>query len=182
MISLSPAVQQPQISPLDWAGEPQLCPKWVGFPSRAGLPASLIWSGEGEVPALGTCVHIYMNGFGSAEVKAYFHADGYLGIICQPLEMPGWYQKQSPSVTLGHFFGRELDPFRPQVTPALALSEAEQLARWCEAADQAHEANSNNPAIIDPSDWIPDYLPEGDITDNQDSTECPEHPQGEQRS
>lgn len=166
--------KQPEISPLDWAGDPQLCPKWVGFPTRAGLPAGLIWSGSGAVPAIGEHVHLCLNGFGPAEVKAYFHADGYLGVVCAPDELPAWFRQQKPGVTLGHFFGRELDAFRPMRAAAAAPSEAEQLAQWSEAVDQAHEANGNNPAINDPGDWIPDYPPQA-----EDEADDPEHSQGE---
>lgn len=171
MMTPPPAANQPQISPLDWAGEPALCPKWVGFLSRIGLPGGLTWSGVGEVPAVGGRVHIYLNSFGPAEVKAYFHADGYLGVICQPDVLLAWYQQQSPGVTLGHFFGRELDPFRPKPAPAAALSEAEQPGQWSEAHDQAHEANGSNPAINNLADWIPDYpLQEEGPDDSQDKT------------
>lgn len=181
-ITPASAPQQPQISPLNWAGDSALCPQWVGYPSRAGLPAGLTWSGAGEVPAVGAHVHIYLNGFGPAEVKAYFHADGYLGVICQPNEMPAWYRQQSPGVTLGHFFGRELDSFRPQHTPLAAVAVDDQLSQWSDALDQAHEANGNNPAIHDPGDWIPDYPPETELHENQDREEYPEDPQDEQRN
>ena len=154
------SAKQPEISPLDWAGDPQLCPQWVGFPTRAGLPAGLIWSGTGEVPAIGERVSISMNSFGPAEVKAYFHADGYLGVICSPDELPAWFRQQNSGVLLGHFFGRELEPFRAMSTVTAAPSEAEQLAQWSNAVDHAHEANGNNSAISDPGDWIPDYPPQ----------------------
>lgn len=127
MISTGPAPQQPQISPLDWAGDPDQCPKFVGFPTRAGLPSDLIWSGRGEVPAIGARVRIHMNSFGPAEVKAYFHADGYLGVICQPDKMPA--HLEAHSVTQGHFFGIELE--RRKATPqSLSVCEArEELDR-----------------------------------------------------
>ena len=111
MITPAPASQQPQISPLDWAGDPQQCPQWVGFPTRAGLPAGLQWSGSGEVPTIGARVHIYLNSIGAAEVKAYFHGEGWLGVLCQADTMPEHLAKHG--VTLGHFFGRELEPYSP---------------------------------------------------------------------
>ncbi len=129
MIIPAPAAKQPQISPLAWAGAPEQCPQWVGFPTRAGLPAGLQWSGRGEVPAIGTRVHIYMNGIGPAEVKAYFHAEGYLGVLCQPDKMPEHLAKHG--VTLGHFFGRELEPYTPgpaapaQVPEVVGISSQE---------------------------------------------------------
>ncbi|HEX8328123.1 MAG TPA: hypothetical protein VF629_11325 [Hymenobacter sp.] len=111
MITPAPAAKQPQISSLDWASDPDQCPQWVGYPTRAGLPAGLQWSGSGEVPAIGARAHIYMNSIGPAEVKAYFHAEGYLGVLCQPDKMPEHLAKHG--VTLGHFFGRELEPYTP---------------------------------------------------------------------
>ncbi|WP_345237628.1 hypothetical protein [Hymenobacter saemangeumensis] len=146
------------------------------------LPIDLEWSGTTAVPPIGSRVHIYMNGFGAAEVKAYFHADGYLGVICQPDEMPDWYQKQAPGVTLGHFFGRELEPRQrtpapaaAAVTAALAVPPSE-LARVSDRPDDAHAACGNDPGLQQADDWIPDY-PE----DNQDGAEYPEYPGDEQR-
>ncbi len=129
MITPAPAAKQPQISPLDWTGDPQQCPQWVGFPTRAGLPTGLQWSGRGEVPAIGARVHIYLNSIGPAEVKAYFHAEGWLGMLCQPDKMPEHLAKHC--VTLGHFFGRELEPYMPgpaapaQVTGVVEISSQE---------------------------------------------------------
>ena len=151
MITPAPAPQQPHISPLDWAGAPEQCPKWVGFPTRAGLPAGLTWSGRGEVPVIGARVHIYMNSFGPAEVKAYFHADGFLGVICQPDTMPERLQRHG--VTLGHFFGRELEPYTPgPAAPALQRRDPDEAG-----FEQAHLANGYDPTINRADDWIPDY-------------------------
>ncbi|WP_400194275.1 hypothetical protein [Hymenobacter sp. B81] len=162
MLTPVPAPQQPVISPLDWAGNPQQCPPWVGFPSLAGLPAGLTWSGRGDVPAIGARVHIYLNGFGPAQVMAYFHAEGYLGVICQPDTMP--VRLQQHGVTLGHFFGRELEPYSPgPAAPALA-------AEVGAIEPVAFPLNQSN-------DWIPDYPPEeGDelVRANQHGAEHPE--------
>ena len=130
--SSASAARQPTLSPTAWIGEPQACPAWVGFPSLAGFPAGLQWSGRGQVPAIGDSVHIYLNSFGPAEVKAYFHAEGFLGVVCAPETLPAWFQRQCPGVTLGHCFGRELEPYQP--TPA--------------------------PVVGSPEDWIPDYPPQ----------------------
>jgi len=109
------------------------------------------------VPVIEAHVRIYMNGIGPAEVKAYFHGDGYLGVLCQPDTMPEHLRQHG--VTLGHFFGRELEPYIPDpVAPALV------------------------PEVPD-GDWIPEYPPqEGhELTDDkQDSTEYPEQPADEQ--
>ncbi|WP_426491310.1 hypothetical protein [Hymenobacter sp. 102] len=130
--SSASAARQPTLSPTAWTGEPQACPAWVGFPSLAGFPAGLQWSGRGQVPAIGARVSIYLNGFGPAEVKAYFHAEGFLGVVCAPEVLPAWFQRQCPGVTLGHCFGRELEPYQP--APA--------------------------PVVGSPEDWIPDYPPQ----------------------
>lgn len=104
---------QPQISPVAWSNPTEPCPEFVGFLSRESLPACLIWSGRQPVPAIAARVHIYLNSIGPAEVKAYYHADGFLGVICQPDTRPAWWQKQMPGVTAGHVTGRELDPYDP---------------------------------------------------------------------
>lgn len=127
MITPTPAPQQPKISLLKWAGSPDQCPRFAGFPTRAGLPAGLSWSGKGEVPAIGTRVYIHMNGFGLAEVKAYFHAEGYLGVICQPDKMPAWLAAHG--VTQGHFFGIELAPRKAPPQPLAVCEAREQLDR-----------------------------------------------------
>lgn len=61
---------------------------------------------------MGARVHIYLNGFGPAEVKAYFYADGYLGVICQPDEMPSWYQHTESRRDAGSFFWSGAGPLR----------------------------------------------------------------------
>ena len=119
----APAALQPAVHPADWAGDPQHCPQWVGFPSRAGFPDGLGWSGAGEVPSIGARVHVHLNDFGPAVVRAYFHAGGYLGVLCAFKQLPDWFHRQSPGVTLGHVFGRELEPPRP--TPAPDTNRAE---------------------------------------------------------
>jgi hypothetical protein len=91
------------------------------------------------VPAIGARVHVYMNSYGPAEVKAYFHAEGYAGVICQPDQMPA--RLQAHGVTLGHFFGRELEPYHPGP----------------HAPDQVPEVVEIPPAS---TDWIPDYPPQ----------------------
>ncbi|GAA3980036.1 hypothetical protein [Hymenobacter antarcticus] len=177
MITPAPAPKQPEICPSQWLNSVTPCPQWIGYPTRLSLPIDLIWSADFAVPEIGSRVHIYMNGFGPAEVKAYFHADGYLGVICQPDEMPDWYKKQAPGITLGYFFGRELEPRKPTPAPAAAAAvpEENELGRWSDQLDAAHEANGNNPAINRPDDWIPEYA-----DDNQDHEEYPEHPGDEQ--
>ncbi|MBF9239637.1 hypothetical protein I2I05_19750 [Hymenobacter sp. BT683] len=100
------AARQPEISSQEWAADPQQCPAWIGFLTRASLPAGLIWSGTGEVPAISTRVHVYLNSFGPAVVKAYFHADGFLGVLGEFERLPDWFRRQSPGVTMGHLFGR----------------------------------------------------------------------------
>ena len=187
MITPAPAPKQPEICPSQWLNSVTPCPQWIGYPTRLSLPIDLIWSGDTAVPAIGSRVHIYLNSFGPATVRAYFHADGYLGVICQPDEMPDWYKKQAPGVTLGHFFGRELEPRKPTPTPAAAalvvVPEEDELGRLSDQLDAAHEANGNNPAINGPDDWVPEYADQDaeEPDDNQDREEYPEHPSDEQR-
>jgi hypothetical protein len=126
MITAAPAAKQPTISLISWAGAPEQCPQWVGYPTRENFPAGLVWSGDGELPAIGARVHIYMNDFGPAEVRAYFHAEGFLGVLCAPDTMPAWLRESSPNVTTGHFFGRELEPRKVKATVAAAAPPAPQ--------------------------------------------------------
>lgn len=137
MITPAPAPKQPVISLLDWVGDPQQCPQWVGFPTRAGLPAGLEWSGSGDVPVIGARVHIYMNSIGPAEVKAYFHGAGYLGVICQPDTMPEHLRKHG--ITLGHFFGRELAPYTPGPVAAAMVPEVVAMEPVADPIGQAQE-------------------------------------------
>lgn len=111
-------VQHPQVSALPWHGDREQCPRWVGFPTRESLPADLIWSGAGELPAIGSKVNIYMNSYGPATVDGYFHADGYLGVICSPDTLPDWFKKQCPGVTKAHLFGIDLTPRKSKAPTA----------------------------------------------------------------
>ena len=52
-ITAAPAAKQPFISLISWAGAPEQCPQWVGYPTRENFPADLIWSGAADVPAIG---------------------------------------------------------------------------------------------------------------------------------
>lgn len=122
-------------------------PQWTAVQTLADLPADLTWSGTQPVPAIGARVRVYMNSFGSALVKAYFHAEGYLGVVCLPDQLPAWFQQQNPGVQEGHFFGRELEPFRPLPPLATAADHtqetgqemAEQLAGAAHGLSQAEE-------------------------------------------
>lgn len=149
-------------------------PQWVGVQTLAELPAGLTWSGTQPVPAVGARVHLYLNSFGPAQVKAYFHAEGYLGVVCAPEVLPAWFQQQSPGVREGHFFGIELEPFRSMpVVPApgearqLSPDMAEQSAQAAHGLSQAEEASADTVAHLAASDWIPDYPP----TDNCANTD-----------
>ena len=146
LITSAPAARQPEICPTDWKGNPQQCPAWVGFPTRTSLPAGLQWSGTREVPAIGAGVHVYLNSFGPAVVRAYFHTDGFLGVLCEFTQVPAWFSRQCPGVTMGHIFGRELEPAR-----ALPLNP-ENNSGTCPAEEGA-SASGLSPA----DDWIPDY-------------------------
>lgn len=107
------AANHPKVSASPWRGNREQCPRWVGYPTRESVPAGLIWSGAGELPAIGSRVTIYLNSYGPATVNGYFHADGYLGVICSPDTLPDWFKKQSPGVTKGHFYGIDLVPRKP---------------------------------------------------------------------
>lgn len=95
---------------------------WQSAATLAELPAALRWSGTQPIPGIGARVHAYMNGFGAGVVRAYFHADGWLGVVVAVDVLPEWFTKQNPGITEGHFFGRELEPYVQVVTqlPAAA--------------------------------------------------------------
>lgn len=126
----APTVYHPEISALPWGGDREQCPVKIGYPTRDCLPAGLIWSGAAAVPEIGSSVTIYMNSYGAATVKGYFHLDGYLGVICSPEKLPDWFKKQSPGVTMGHFFGVELDPRKAQASTTEAPASQEQRRRF----------------------------------------------------
>ena len=149
MITPAPAARQPEICPTEWTGTPQQCPAWVGFSTRISLPAGLQWSGTREVPAIGVDVQVYLNSFGPAVVRAYFHADGFLGVLCEFTQVPAWFSRQCPGVTMGHIFGRELEPAR-----AMPLN-SENSSGTC-LIEEGESASALSPA----DDWIPDYPPQ----------------------
>lgn len=130
---------QPQISTTSWTSTPDTCPGEVGFPTQANFPAGLIWSGKGEVPAIGARVQIYLNNIGPATVMAYFHYDGYLGVLVAPDTMPAHLQNQQPAITLCHAYGIDLEPRPPRPSASL-----------CVLAPAAPQQSTS-------TDWIPDY-------------------------
>jgi hypothetical protein len=141
-------------------------PQWTAVQTLAELPANLTWSGTQPVPAIGTRVRVYMNSFGPALVRAYFHAEGYLGVVCRPDQLPAWFQQQNSGVQEPR---RQLEPF--QLLPPLATAidhaqqagqeMAEQLARAAHGLSQAEEINAQTLGQL--NDWIPDYPPLEDV-------------------
>lgn len=161
--------KQPQINSGQWLNAQTPAPEWVGYPTVLSLPLNLQWTSTRAVPVVGARVHIYFNRFGSATVRAYFHAEGYLGLICEPDELPEWFKEQNPGVTLVHVFGREIDRSRrprPHAQDTAAAAEAFDVD---ESFDKAHEANGNDLTINRPDDWIPEYPDQAQVDDdNQD--------------
>jgi hypothetical protein len=122
------APTEPQICSTSWTDTTREAPALIGFASREHFPAGLQWSGSGEVPAVGQRVRLYVNSMGEATVKAYFHHEGFLGVLVAPDQMPAHLR----GVSTCHAYGIELEPRR------LRLSTA--------------------PTPADVSrDWIPDY-------------------------
>lgn len=68
-----------------------------------------IWSNDKPLPAIGTQVHVRINGIGAAVVEKYFIEYGFLGLLVRPLNPPDWYVKQNGRRALGHVFGIEVD-------------------------------------------------------------------------
>jgi hypothetical protein len=99
----------PTAAPLPFPPAPVAA--WQSVATLSELPPALKWSGTQPIPAIGAQVHAYMNGFGAGEVRAYFHANGWLGVVVAVAVLPEWFAKQNPGITEGHFFGRELEPY-----------------------------------------------------------------------
>ncbi|GAB3841096.1 hypothetical protein [Hymenobacter jeollabukensis] len=125
---------------------PQMPEKFAGVLTRAELPADLIWSGKQPLPAIGERVYIRMNDFGPAVVNYYFHADGFLGVLCTPEVLPDWFKLQSPGVTKVHAFGVELGDF-PTLPVELPLSvlEAGEAVQKRHLNDKQREAKREYP-------------------------------------
>lgn len=129
------APNQPQLSATAWSDTSRPCPVLIGFPSRVNFPQGLIWSGSGEVPEVGQRVHIYLNGVGGAVVEAYFHFDGYLGVLVAPDTIPAHVVGQR----VFHAYGIELEPRRLRLStpPTPADVSTEWIPDYPETAEAA---------------------------------------------
>lgn len=115
-----PVATHPQLSPTPWTDLTQPCPVLIGYPTRAGIPAEVLWSSSQPVPAIGARVHVHTNGLGGAEVKAYFHFDGFLGVIVALDQVPA--HLRAAGTTLGHVYGRDLEPRQAPAAPLAPCS------------------------------------------------------------
>jgi hypothetical protein len=130
----------PQLSPTAWPDAQGPAPVYIGFPSRANFPAGLLWSGRGEVPAVGQRVRIYLNGIGEATVEVYFHYEGYLGVLVAPDELPA--HLTGTGVRMAHAYGIDLEPRRPQpcfqkAAPGLTEISPDWIPEYPETAEVA---------------------------------------------
>lgn len=127
------APNQPQLSPAAWSDTTQPAPVLIGFPSRENFPQGLLWSGCGEVPAVGQRVRIHLNNIGEAMVRAYFHYDGYLGVLVAPDQMPAHLS----GVRTCHAYGVDLEPRRLRQDPEPASVSNDWIPDYPESAEAA---------------------------------------------
>jgi hypothetical protein len=80
-------------------------PRWVYLRDISGehqQHGRAAWSGDGEPPAIGTRIHIRINGFNWAVVQGYFIESGYLGTYARPTRPPRWWTRQMREVNNIH--------------------------------------------------------------------------------
>ncbi len=78
----------------------------VATPANAA-PGKTLWGGQDAPPAIGSKVHVTMNGLGSGTVRGYFVEYDWLGILVELHNPPAWWTKQNPQRPLAHIFGIE---------------------------------------------------------------------------
>ncbi len=67
------------------------------------------WSNkQGEPAAIGSVIHVRINGIGRAKVLHYFIEYGWLGLYCEAEKPPAWMLKQNGNGRC-HIYGAEYD-------------------------------------------------------------------------
>jgi hypothetical protein len=68
------------------------------------------WSSNGPIPAIDSEVDLDVNGLGKGVVKGFFTEAGWLGVLCELLDPPEWWIKQTAKHEdkVCHVFGLEL--------------------------------------------------------------------------
>lgn len=83
-------------------------PEFEAAPRLTMLPGGLHWSGQGQVPQVGATVTVSREGHsGPAQVKAYCHAAGFLGLVVE-MQQPVKRASRKPSPRAGCVFGSQL--------------------------------------------------------------------------
>lgn len=83
----------------------EIAMKWESAP---------LWSNIDPPPALGSFVHVLINGIGRACVVGYYIEHGFLGLLVAPVKPPAWYRKQNGGKP-AHVVGTEIAPPFPSV-------------------------------------------------------------------
>jgi hypothetical protein len=92
------------------------CPQWRAYPAHAPPadppPALPYWAPRtfAVPPAIGTRVHVTMNGFGPATVVGYLVEHGFVGLHVRPDVRPAWHVKQAPGRDVICVYGTEIRP------------------------------------------------------------------------
>ena len=83
-------------------------PEFEAAPRLTLLPGGLHWSGQGQVPPVGATVTVSREGHPEpAQVKAYCHAAGFLGLVVET-QPPVKRARRQPSPRAGCVFGSQL--------------------------------------------------------------------------
>lgn len=83
-------------------------PEFEAAPRLTMLPGGLHWSGQGQVPPVGATVTVSREGHAEpAQVKAYCHAAGFLGLVVE-VQQPVKRARRQPSPRAGCVFGSQL--------------------------------------------------------------------------
>ncbi|WP_223654090.1 hypothetical protein [Hymenobacter psoromatis] len=83
-------------------------PEFQAVPRLTMLPGGLHWSGQGQAPQVGATVTVSREGHNQpAQVKAYCHAAGFLGLVVE-VQQPVKRASRKPSPRAGCVFGSQL--------------------------------------------------------------------------
>lgn len=83
-------------------------PEFEAAPRLTMLPGGLHWSGQGQVPPVGATVTVSREGHTApAQVKAYCHAAGFLGLVVEA-QQPVKRTRRQAGPRAGCVFGSQL--------------------------------------------------------------------------
>lgn len=83
-------------------------PEFEAAPRLTMLPGGLHWSGQGQVPQVGATVTVRREGHtGPAQVQAYCHAAGFLGLVVEA-QQPARRARATPGPRARCVFAHQL--------------------------------------------------------------------------